>query len=312
MELNFFRLLYTGKDDNFKIDETITNLLKPYHNKNYMVFIDSYYTSMDLFKNLLSLGFGCTGTLRKNRKGLPKKAISQKLEVGESRLLTFEKHTLYIWQDKRKMLLLSTVYGGQMMQIQRYDPKNPETPLYIKKPRAIDHYNNYSHGVDKSNQNSQYYHNDRRNRWYKKIFFQLIEVSICNSYILYKILNKQKRFKILSSFEYRIQLLEKLLERYVNESISEVQSEEAILDIKTRNHRLNRCKERHFPIQITPPKDDPKKDMRRECSYCSTRGRGKRVRTDLCVSNVVYLFVLLLALRNIILNIRFKCHSMVY
>ena len=52
--------------------------------KGYCLFLDNWYTSVELVRCLLANKTDCIGTLRKNRKGLPKELLAEKLNVGES------------------------------------------------------------------------------------------------------------------------------------------------------------------------------------------------------------------------------------
>jgi len=59
-----------------------------------------------------------------------------------------------VWKDKKKVIVLSNVYGGQIINKRRYDGK---TWVNIPKPFAIEEYNLRTHGVDRANQNASYY-----------------------------------------------------------------------------------------------------------------------------------------------------------
>ena len=55
----------------------------------------------------------------------------------------------------------------------------------VKKPKIVTDYNNMS-GVDIADQNMVYYACGRRTmKWYKRVFWRLLEHSITNSYILF-------------------------------------------------------------------------------------------------------------------------------
>jgi len=176
------------------------------------------------------------------------------MNTGETKVLNSNNINCYVWQDKKKVLLLSTVYGGQMKEFDRYNPDNPSLPLKLKRPGAIHYYNQYCHSVDKSNQNSQYYNYERKSRWYKKVFFQMLEVSICNAYILYKLTCQKHDFRPLTSFDFRMQLIESLLEKYMADSEDfENISRELNQERKAELHRMRRTTERHFLTEIIAP-----------------------------------------------------------
>ena len=57
--------------------------MKPYLEKGYHTFTDSYYNSDSLMEFLSSKGTSITGTLRKDRKKNHKKVISMNLRKGQ-------------------------------------------------------------------------------------------------------------------------------------------------------------------------------------------------------------------------------------
>lgn len=83
-------LIYTGStteykktDPNLGISGAVVNtLMKPYLKKGHKVFIDNWYTSPSLAMFLYKKKTNVTGTVRKNRKGMPK--LTSKLEVGQT------------------------------------------------------------------------------------------------------------------------------------------------------------------------------------------------------------------------------------
>ena len=55
-----------------------------------------------------------------------------------------------------------------------------------RKPFVVDHYNHSMNGVDCADQYTVYYFFIQRDRkWWRKLFFWLMEVAMVNSYILY-------------------------------------------------------------------------------------------------------------------------------
>ena len=62
-----------------------------YLNKAYHVFCDNYFTGVQLASDLLGLGTYLTGTLRRNRRHLPK-GVKAKIAPGE--VLYFRKDSL--------------------------------------------------------------------------------------------------------------------------------------------------------------------------------------------------------------------------
>jgi len=64
--------------------------------------------------------------------------MEEKLEVAESRLLTKNGINPFMWKDKKKVIVLSNVYGDQRINKRRHDGTKW---INISKPLAIEEYN---------------------------------------------------------------------------------------------------------------------------------------------------------------------------
>ncbi len=61
----------------------LTGLLDGLQNKRYHIYFNNFYTSPDLCNRLLTLGFGSCGTVRIDRKGIPKSFRHANPKKGE-------------------------------------------------------------------------------------------------------------------------------------------------------------------------------------------------------------------------------------
>ena len=79
-------------------------------------------------------------------------------------------------------------------------------------------YNKFMSGVDANNQLLKYSHFSRRTlKWWKKVFFRLLNICMVNSYILYKEwlgLNDKQYNKTQTDF--RIQVISKLTDEVIS------------------------------------------------------------------------------------------------
>ena len=77
-------------------------------NKGHHLYYDNYYTSPVLFFSLRTLGFGSCGTVRVDRRGMPKEVTTAKLKKGEVKSAEVEKGMLALkWMDKRLVNMLA-------------------------------------------------------------------------------------------------------------------------------------------------------------------------------------------------------------
>ncbi|KAJ8932017.1 hypothetical protein NQ314_015025 [Rhamnusium bicolor] len=196
---------------NFKIycgnDPTIETLDKPGSvvvtlgekllNEGRLFITDNWYTSIPLAIYLKNRNTDLCGTLRKNKKFLPKDVVNAKLKRGESFAMQANNITVLKWCDKRDVLMLSTCQGNGMTQAAtRRDPEKT-------KPNIILEYNKGKQGIDISDQMSSYYSCLRKSLiWYKKVAIELIAGSvIVNSWLIFNELCPGKNIRQLEFVE---------------------------------------------------------------------------------------------------------------
>nr|XP_039258026.1 piggyBac transposable element-derived protein 4-like [Styela clava] len=173
--------------------------------RGYHVFVDRLYNSVALAEELQRRKTSITGTVVANRKGLPAE-IKTKLKKGEIISLRKGQLLALLWQDKRPISILSTYCNGDEV-IEKQLRGSSET---IKKPTCIELYNKFMGGVDLADQYTSYYNFSRKSvKWWKKIFFWLIETSVTNSYIIYKLTRPEGRTVTL--LKYRQMVIDDLL-----------------------------------------------------------------------------------------------------
>ena len=70
-------------------ERVIKDLSQTLKNKNYHIYFDNYFTSNDLMITLLKDGISACGTIREDRKGLPKTQGKEKdMKMGDSKYRT--------------------------------------------------------------------------------------------------------------------------------------------------------------------------------------------------------------------------------
>lgn len=195
--------IYSGREVNTvtatgsvgeKIVMKLTNSLL---NAGRTLYTDNFYTSCVLARVLLKNKTHLIGTLRKNRKHLPKDVVGAKLKKNEIVGKQCEDGIVVLkWKDKRDVLMLSTCHGLEQEQIQtrnkRTSPNNTFTPRM--KPKVIIDYNTGKCGIDKSDQMASYACVNRRGvKWFRKVALELITgIAMVNACIIFKELTKSK------------------------------------------------------------------------------------------------------------------------
>ena len=183
-------ILYSGKDTDgiedgnadYHATRIVCSLTKNLFNEGYCIYVDNWYTSVELCKVLKENGCDIIGTLRKDRKGLPISVVKAKMKTGKQKVSYEHKLRLMClgWKDKRDGFLIGTCINDSPVTAKR---KGFETVI----PEIVNVYNNQMGGVDRSDQmlTSNEVERKRVKKWYKKQFMHLINVATFNSHILH-------------------------------------------------------------------------------------------------------------------------------
>lgn len=164
-----------------KTTALVLRLLEPYIMKGHHIFMDNYYNSYELSKKLLNLRTHTNGTLRANRKNNPKKVMASKLKRGEH--IWQRRGNVYVskWKDKRDVLVITTLTHPRLVTT-----KNKFGKEYLK-PEEVVTYNDHMSGIDRCDQMTSTYSSPRKTlRWYKKVLFHLLDVSVWNAFYIYR------------------------------------------------------------------------------------------------------------------------------
>ncbi|XP_070188662.1 piggyBac transposable element-derived protein 4-like [Littorina saxatilis] len=203
--------LYTGKSTtpvstNGATYDLVMHMLGGYFGQGYVLYMDNYYSSPILYWDLWLSGVGASGTLRANRKGVPQVVKDKKMkEKGETFTVHNANMMLMKYNDRKVVHLLSTVDTSAQKATGKTDPRT-NTP--ITKPEVVVNYNSHMGGVDRSDQMVSYAtFNFRTLKWWKRVIFHVISLSVLNSYLMYKdctrdqppLLHRQFRKKLVQS-----------------------------------------------------------------------------------------------------------------
>ncbi|CAK1595465.1 unnamed protein product [Parnassius mnemosyne] len=164
--------IYAGKrceTENTTPTNVVMSLMEGYLQKGHTLYTDNWYTSVNLGRKLLENETHLVGTLRKNRKYLPKDVINGKIRKGEFRAKENEDGiTCMKWKDKRDVYLLSTKHSIGFTRTYKRDKE-------IIKPKIVKDYNSAKSAVDLSDQMIAYSTPLRKTvKWYRKLAVELL------------------------------------------------------------------------------------------------------------------------------------------
>ena len=189
----------------------VFKLIEPCLRKGYTVYMDNYYSSPLLYKDLLDAGTTASGTLRSNRRNFPK-SLKQKSKSVPRGTTTFAFHdniTVVKWCDNRDVYAISTLYSNSMTRVKhQVDGNAKEIPC----PEIIEDYNTFMGGVDMADQAMCYYSLGRKTlKWWRRVFWRLHDMAITNAFVIYKMNNATSLQKVQTNRQFRLTLAEKLV-----------------------------------------------------------------------------------------------------
>ncbi|VVC37922.1 PiggyBac transposable element-derived protein [Cinara cedri] len=206
-------LVYTGietefheVDSNLGISGNVVNtLMEPYLNKGYKLFIDSLYVTPLLAKFLLKKCTNMTGTVRKSRYDIPK--LKWKLKTGQAdsnhtdiMLVIKTKHPCYNY-------MLTTQFEDKLVIV----GKNYRHGYHLTKPLPLNKYIEHMRIIDNSETLLCPLECIMKNlKWYKKIFFHLIDLCFLNAFSSYKTITKNS----MSLNEFHTNLVYQIMNKY--------------------------------------------------------------------------------------------------
>ena len=247
--------------------DVVDNLMTPVLNKGYMVYMDNFYSSPELYDYLADNGTIAVGTLRENRRGFPKNgrnALARGDPRGTIKWIRLERLLFVQWRDTKDVTVLSTLHSGTEFVHTERNSKNKNTGVHevlnLTKPMAIKDYNTYMGGVDLSDQFISYYNVLHKTRkWYKTIFFHMVDVAVVNAWLLHKEMAGTNNQRVLNQREFRQQLAEALREEHV-----EAQA------VRDAGHNPDVHSVAFCPVLINPDASPSKAatEGRRKCHQC--------------------------------------------
>ncbi|XP_056639357.1 uncharacterized protein LOC130446872 [Diorhabda sublineata] len=162
--------------------QDVLKLTEPAYGSNRNITGESWFTSIELVDLLLQKGLTYVGTVRKNKREIPREFLPNKTRPVESSLFRFVRDkTLvsHVPKKNKSVVLLSSMHHEISVNEQS------------KKPEF---YNSTKGGVDALDLKCSNYSCSRRTRrWTNAIFGAIMNISITNSYVLWVISNQNKK-----------------------------------------------------------------------------------------------------------------------
>ncbi|CAF4700965.1 unnamed protein product [Rotaria sp. Silwood2] len=235
-----------------------TTDMERFSDKGHNLFVDNLFTSVSLFEKLFERSTGACGTVRKDRLGLPE--FQAKIGKGPQVYKNTDNMLALKWHDKNDVIILSTIHEPQMKNTER----NSTT---IQKSVSVIDYNFNIHMIDKADTQISLVECLRKTvKWYRKLFFHMLDLSVFNSYVHNKVNTVKKR----KCVDYRLQLIHEVLQTYT--VAKPTIGRPTLTDLSTR------LTDRQFPSLV--PETTNRQTRQRKCVVCAHTSRIPRKRTD--------------------------------
>ena len=151
------------------------------------VYFDNWFNSCQLLDEMYQRKTLAAGTVRLNRRGLPKAVVQRKLKKGE----TVYRRRGYLlclkWCDKCPVTMFSSFHNAVEAQVKTNYLGNA-----VIKPVIVDDYNKKMNSVDHSDHMLSMYEILKSIKWYRKLILHLINMVVLNAFILNKKYGTQK------------------------------------------------------------------------------------------------------------------------
>jgi hypothetical protein len=206
--------IYEGKEDDPSESgatyDTVIRMTQPYQNQQLILFTDNWFTSPTLMNALQQRGIRMCGSVRSNRKGMPKipKNAIKALAKGECIQRQKDDICLAVWKDQKAVqVLFNHVSPRSTTTLDRWTDEGER--ISIGCPQAIHDYFYHARSVDVVNQLHYSYPIGRKaGRCWPRLAWWLLDICIINAFKLWSIGQHQPK-----QLDFREQLMYQLLKQ---------------------------------------------------------------------------------------------------
>lgn len=220
-------------NDTSKIYNLVMNLMNTLNKNNFtgkkhILATDGLYTSEKLLEEP---SFYFIGSLRYNRIKSHHEEITKPIKKEQFQYFYKKFREKYFLMTKymdNKLVLIVSNFLSSSNTLNRFRWNRKENKFNkIKYPETIKIYSHLMKGVDIANQLISYYElRHRTYKWWKRILYHLFDISIVNSFIIYKkvtndnnMLQKRYRIEILNAIAYKYGLIPENIGKNMNKKV---------------------------------------------------------------------------------------------
>lgn len=275
--------IYTGRVKDIRErnlgSRVIKDLTRDLVGKHYEVYFDNYFNSVELQRDLLKEKIYACGTARKDRVDVPNDLkTNKKMKRGDSNWRMSEDGVLALqWMDKKPILFLSNFHNPEEKGTVKRKQKDG-TSVEINCEQLVRDYNRYMGFVDKSDMLKSCYELDRKSKkWWHRIFFHFVDLTLVNSFIIFKNLTTGAD---ISLKDFKIAVATGL----IGAKPQMPKLGRRSLDKPSASNRFKK----QIPLEIRTDKAShmPQHGSKVRCTHCSTKAVPHRTRWHCTACNV--------------------------
>ncbi|CAC5389166.1 unnamed protein product [Mytilus coruscus] len=224
--------IYQGKTDRTHVGLASTVVISclegaTLSRQGYHVYMDNYFSSPALFTSLFeNFDTGAFGTVRHNRRGLPKDLMTKKpvnvTQRGDSQFKQKGAIAATVWKDKKNVSVISTIHDNSLTEVSRIVQNEGQFQRQqLQCPKMVADYTNHMGGVDCCDQYIQYYFFGHKTlKWPKSVFFKMLEIIKFNAYRLFQISPNHQQTTSMTFLEFSKSVATKLIAGYTVRDIT--------------------------------------------------------------------------------------------
>lgn len=296
--------IYTGRKDNAEIglgESVVLELARTVCNLGVELYFDNFFNSINLLTKLKDMNIRGCGTIRSNRKNLPKFVSDKTMKRGDIQSFFSDGIAVVKWMDNRAVFLASNFIDPFEKTLVKRRVQGSAEKININCPLMVSSYNKGMGGVDLMDQRkviyniqcfeSQtiicffylqvYYEYDRKSiRFYLRIFFDLFDLAITNSFIIYNKIRNQHGRASTTLFDFRTQLCTHLVNEYTGRQRPSYE----------RQKRGRRQSNVIFKA-VAPEHQMSREEKRQRCHNCAQKKRESKTNIKCVTCNLYFCFV---------------------
>lgn len=262
-------ILYTGGGTDLNFDSelgysgsVVKTMMMPYLDKGHNLYMDSWYASPTLFHFLHGHQTGACGTVQARRKKMP---TFPNVRRGEMMSLHNNGVMCIKWRDKRVVHILTSIHADEMVNTGK---RNHATGDLIQKPAAVVEYTHKARSVDMVDTMISNVDCMRKSqKWYKKLFFHILDMTVLNSYYMFLVRTGNKP----PFADFSKAIIRQIIVRFSHHTYNRRPGRSPnVLSNPTR------LVARHFPSEV--PASNGSSKPRRRCHVCAHSVRRNRKR----------------------------------